>query len=49
MELKVDDIITYNFKDEDIYLEVIPTKANSCEDWFFYKNEKLVVLLLEIL
>ena len=40
MELKVDDIITYNFKGEDIYLEVIPTKANSCEDCFFYKNEK---------
>ena len=40
MELKVDDIITYNFKDEDIYLEVVPTKANSCADCFFYKNEK---------
>ena len=40
MELKVDDIITYNFKNEDIYLEVVPTKANSCEDCFFYKNEK---------
>ena len=40
MELKVDNIITYNFKDEDIYLEVVPTKANSCEDCFFYKNEK---------
>ena len=40
MELKVNDIITYNFKGEDIYLEVIPTKANSCEDCFFYKNEK---------
>ena len=40
MELKVSDIITYNFKGEDIYLEVIPTKANSCEDCFFYKNEK---------
>ena len=40
MELKVNDIITYNFKSEDIYLEVIPTKANSCEDCFFYKNEK---------
>ena len=41
MELKVNDIITYNFKNEDIYLEVIPTKANSCEDCFFYKNEKI--------
>ena len=40
MERKVNDIITYNFKGEDIYLEVIPTKANSCEDCFFYKNEK---------
>ena len=40
MELKVSDIITYNFKGEDIYLEVIPTKANSCADCFFYKNEK---------
>ena len=40
MELKVNDIITYNFKGEDIYLEVIPTKANSCGDCFFYKNEK---------
>ena len=40
MELKVNDIITYNFKGEDIYLEVVPTKANSCEDCFFYKNEK---------
>ena len=49
MEHKVNDIITCNFKDENIYLEVIHTKANSCEDCFFYKNEKLVVLLLEIL
>ena len=40
MEHKIDEIITYNFKGEDIYLEVIPTKANSCEDCFFYKNEK---------
>ena len=40
MELKVNDIITYNFKGEDIYLEVVPTKANSCADCFFYKNEK---------
>lgn len=40
MEHKINDIITYNFKDENIYLEVIHTKANSCEDCFFYKNEK---------
>ena len=40
MEHKVNDIITYNFKGKNIYLEVIPTKANSCEDCFFYKNEK---------
>lgn len=40
MEHKVNDIITCNFKDENIYLEVIHTKANSCEDCFFYKNEK---------
>ena len=40
MEPKVNDIITYKFKDEDIYLEIIPTKANSCEDCFFYKNGK---------
>lgn len=41
MEHKIDKIIPYNFEGEDIYLEVIPTKANSCEDCFFYKNEKI--------
>ena len=40
MEHKIDEIIPYNFKGEIIYLVVIPTKANSCEDCFFYKNEK---------
>lgn len=40
MEHKIDEIIPYNFEGEDIYLEVIPTKANSCQDCFFYKNEK---------
>ena len=40
MEHKIDEIIPYNFEGEIIYLEVIPTKANSCEDCFFYKNEK---------
>ena len=38
MELKVDEIITYNNNNETIQLVVIPTKANSCEDCFFYKN-----------
>ena len=40
MELKIDEIITYNNNNETIQLVVIPTKANSCEDCFFYKNEK---------
>lgn len=40
MEHKANEIITCNFEGEDIYLEVIPTKANSCQDCFFYKNEK---------
>ena len=40
MEHKIDEIITYNFEGKTINLEVIPTKANSCEDCFFYKNEK---------
>lgn len=40
MEHKVNDIITYNLKGEDIYLEVIPTKDSTCQDCFFYKNEK---------
>ena len=40
MEHKINEIITYNFEDKTINLEVIPTKANSCEDCFFYKNEK---------
>ena len=40
MEHKIDEIIPYNFESETIQLVVIPTKANSCEDCFFYKNEK---------
>ena len=40
MEHKIDEIITYNNNNETIQLVVIPTKANSCEDCFFYKNEK---------
>ena len=40
MEHKIDEIITYNNNNEIIQLVVIPTKANSCEDCFFYKNEK---------
>lgn len=40
MEHKIDEIIPYNFEGETIQLVVIPTKANSCEDCFFYKNEK---------
>ena len=40
MEHKIDEIIPYNFEGEIIYLKVTPTKANSCEDCFFYKNEK---------
>ena len=40
MEHKIDEIITYNNNNETIQLVVIPTKANSCENCFFYKNEK---------
>ena len=40
MEHKIDKIITYNNNNEIIQLVVIPTKANSCEDCFFYKNKK---------
>ena len=40
MEHKIDEIIYYNNNNETIQLVVIPTKANSCEDCFFYKNEK---------
>ena len=40
MEHKIDEIISYNNNNETIQLVVIPTKANSCEDCFFYKNEK---------
>lgn len=40
MEHKIDEIIPYNFEGKTIQLVVIPTKANSCEDCFFYKNEK---------
>ena len=40
MEHKIDEIITYNNNNETIQLVVIPTKDNSCEDCFFYKNEK---------
>ena len=40
MEHKIDEIITYSNNNETIQLVVIPTKANSCEDCFFYKNEK---------
>lgn len=40
MERKIDEIISYNNNNETIQLVVIPTKANSCEDCFFYKNEK---------
>ena len=40
MERKINEIITVTINGETIYLEVIPTKANSCEDCFFYKNYK---------
>lgn len=40
MEHKIDEIISYNNNNETIQLVVIPTKTNSCEDCFFYKNEK---------
>ena len=40
MERKIDEIIPYNFEGETIYLEVTPTKDNTCQDCFFYKNEK---------
>ena len=40
MEHKIDEIITYSNNNKTIQLVVIPTKANSCEDCFFYKNEK---------
>ena len=40
MEHKIDEIISYNNNNETIQLIVIPTKANSCADCFFYKNEK---------
>lgn len=40
MERKTNEIITYNYEGKTINLEVIPTKANSCENCFFYKNEK---------
>ena len=40
MEHKIDEIITYNNNNETIQLVVIPTKANSCQDCFFYKNYK---------
>ena len=40
MERKIDEIIPYNFEGETIQLEVTPTKDNTCQDPFFYKNEK---------
>ena len=40
MERKINEIITYNQENETIYLEVIPTKDNTCQDCFFYKNYK---------
>lgn len=38
MEHKIDEIITYNFEGEDIYLKVTPTKDSSCRNCFFYLN-----------
>ena len=40
MEHKIDEIIPYNFEGETIYLEITPTKDNTCQDCFFYKNYK---------
>ena len=40
MERKVNDIITYNHEGETIQLEVTPTKDNTCQGCFFYKNYK---------
>ena len=35
MEHKVNEIIAYNHEGETIYLEVTPTKDNTCQDCFF--------------
>lgn len=40
MEHKINDVITYNYEGETIYLKVTLTKNNTCADCFFYKNEK---------
>ena len=36
MEHKINDVITYNYKGETIYLKVTPTIDNTCKDCFFY-------------
>ena len=40
MEYKANEIITYKSKDETIYLEVTPTRDNTCKGCFFYENYK---------
>ena len=36
MEHKINDVITYNYIGETIYLKVTPTIDNTCKDCFFY-------------
>ena len=40
MEHKIDEIITVTINGETIHLEITPTRDNTCQDCFFYKNEK---------
>lgn len=36
MEHKIDEIITYNYEGETIYLKITPTKDSTCQGCFFY-------------
>lgn len=40
MEHKQNEIITYNYKNELIQLEVTPVRDDICKDCFFYRNYK---------
>ena len=39
MEYKVNKIISYRYKDENIYLKVTPTTETTCEDCFFHVTD----------
>lgn len=38
MEHKINEIITYNYEGETIYLQVTPTKDSTCRGCFFYET-----------